>query len=202
MNTELVISLAGSRKNRSLKIRYLLSRYFYEEEVMNDKEIEFLFYSILDLAEASEDQLDKKMKNRSYILNFMLEKSRLFQKVPNKQERDKIFFYCSPILLQPHEYYGLKNGDFKFIKDCVSSQYSVKRKEKIRYSEQRRVGVGYRDKGSAQNTAIDGRMSWEYYSTRTEEQQEDQFKLAYLLTKGSLLQSEIDNEVEDSLLDF
>lgn len=202
MNTELVISLAGSRKNRSLKLRFLLSRYFYEEEVMNDEEIEFLFYTILDLAEASEDQLDKKMKKRIYILNFMLESSRLFQKVPNKQEKDKIFFYCSPILLQPHEYYGLKNGNFKFIKDSVSSQYSVKRKEKIRYSEPRRIGVGYRDKGSAQNTAINGEMSWEYYSTRTEEQQEDRFKLANLLIKGSQLQSEIDNEIEDYFLDF
>lgn len=201
MNTELVISLTGSRRSRSQWLRFRLSKLYYEGNVFSDSEIEYLFYIIFDFAEATEDQLDKRLKNRVHTLNFILESRNVLTETATKESMKKLLFYCGSILLTPHEYYGLKNGNRDIDVD-VSKLYSVKRKEKIRYPEQRRIGVGYRDKGNAQNIAINGEMNWEYYSTATKDLQENTFSIANLLYRGATLQSEIDNEIEDELHDF
>lgn len=201
MNTELVINLSGSRRSRSQWLRYRLSQLYYEEKEITAQEMEYLFYVIFDFAEADEEQLDKKMQNRLHTLNFILESRDVFMQQQDEVSKKKIFFYCGGIILPPHEYYGLKN-DGQFICKPASSLYSVKRMEKKKYPEQRRVGVGYRDKGSARNIAKNGEMNWEYYSTKTDFREKTDFSLASLLVRGSQLQTEIDNEIEDSLFDF
>lgn len=203
MNTELVISLKGNRTTRSSWLRYRLSKYFYEGETFTPQEYEYLLYLILDLAEAKNEQLPKKMQNRVLILNWILNNSfQLMQKLEEK-ELKMFSFYVGDLKLTPHEYYGLKYGYFKQ-DEPVSNLYSIKRLEKKRYPEQRRIGVGYRDKGSAQIEAINGAPKWQYTAQFTEETHEKakKYSLARLLTESSELTSELEDEIEDFFLDF
>lgn len=156
MQTELVKVRRGSDREIGMNVRYILSKYSYEgiteEEYRNLWEGTIYLlrkYGRGEVAGLKAIQLSLLADNLRYIN-------------PNGRPKGgRKFLTVDPILtkviLSPHAYYGLRGQA-----DSMSRVgFLVKILTKRRYAAQSRIGVGYRDKGTARKPHWDGSPGWQ-----------------------------------------
>jgi hypothetical protein len=148
MNTEMYL-VGVSRlkyKEKSLYVRYLISKLSYEKDGLTEEEQTNLWI-LLDLM-LENDYCVPNFSNLQIvsIQDEILRKGKL-----NLLRQGQQFWNVSnvirQIILPPHEYFGLKFSKHGEKFRCIRMKYVIS--EKLRYPEKPYIGVGYKDKGKA-----------------------------------------------------
>lgn len=144
--------------------RFLLAKMLYEAEDSGLHLDEFIVLTTVyyNFFEETDPSFIKKYGNDLERLLPFFQNIGEAKEFPLRLELDeelktKLIEWIGPLLPTPHSYYGLRgNRDLR-------KSYSISFNDTIEPTKirtPRYVGVGYRDKGTCRNSAIDGSPSW------------------------------------------
>lgn len=158
--TERVRYFRTKRKFRFLDLRYLIAKFTFESERCTEEDFLCLFETLEWLEEHCQKGTSRFFKYRLFILsekrNILIGARKILSGGSSWSIGWRVNRIISlPVLLSPHEYFGLKNQIYKEQEPSVFFRNVELRKFTIPY-----VGVGYKDKGSSRLVAYDGTPDW------------------------------------------
>jgi hypothetical protein len=169
------VKIKKGTKKKNL-FRFLLAKLFYEkEEGLHLDEFIVLWELLLDLQEMSAQDQSFYEKYGNF---FEEENHKFFEKLgrcqefplrveANPDEIEKYVKRFQPLLPSRSAYFGLKgqNGIRSGFLLTFAAQLPLRK-----IPEGRRIGVGYRDKGSRRNLAEDGSPDWREVARNSQEE--------------------------------
>jgi hypothetical protein len=198
----------GNERRLALTLCYRVTELTLKEnrkKIVSEKDVAQIWMMCLHFLDKNNQQLPKKLKGKKLQLLLLLRFLGSHLAGPTRMDRTlqhNLHFYIRPILLDSFEYYGYKNS---WVKELGLSNITMKILPKRRYSPAPYIGVGYRDKGSANNSAINGitvneLIKLHHLFEKNEERFYDQdFNSSFHIIDTC---SQVDNDIEDVLLDY
>jgi hypothetical protein len=161
--THLLISIGKKVKRISLQ-RYLLSKFYYEVDRIKEADVVCLFENQLWLESKSlkDSQFYRKFGKEVFYLSELLKNQNSSELSPKSLRRLTLRFTSNvPDFLVPKRNYGQWKSRFagSFHLNPILSK-EVRDFYNPKVPDRRRVGVGYRDKGSKRDLAYDGSPDW------------------------------------------
>ena len=145
-----------------LRFRFLLAQYRWDSERFDKNSLEELHY-------INQLMLERFEGNRNHRKKFLLllKLQDFIRRIGLQQsaETRKVVMWnypreCIHVLPDAHTYFGLRGNEFQ------KTSYLKWRTSRARKNRpQRFIGVGYKDKGTWSNKAIDGSPSWKVVVT-------------------------------------
>lgn len=145
-----------SKRMRFNYLRYLVNKIYFTEVTLSEEEQAIASLLQLELESYRDPSFQKKyasqLRETSFILTFSGYGSILLQSIPEVA----IAFATSDLCVTKWAFYGRYHSSY-------SNQFKIEeRVRRYRHpTPSRYVGVGYRDKGSSRNLAIDGTPTWQ-----------------------------------------
>lgn len=162
--------------NRIVLLRFLLAKLVYSNEGLSLEEYLCLYHLFYDLTECSDPIFISKYKEKLEKVSHLLERMRGVRSFPvqyRKPTIEKVREFLLDFIPSAREYYGLAGQrnlrqSFRLI---LNDTLIPKRCPPVRY-----IGVGYKDKGTRRNSAVDGSQGWKeigsYFSNQEREAEE------------------------------
>ena len=151
-----------SRKLWVLRFKFLLSKLSYEGEEFSEQNLEELNFLAMEIYNKGEKDVTwrKFSKQISLLKDFQKNIIILTSKRNSKSCWYRFPRECLGMIQTEYAYFGLKNQ--KIFKD-----YSLiwRVRKIVKHPPHRYVGVGYKDKGTCSNRAVDGSPGWKQVAT-------------------------------------
>jgi len=162
--------------NRMVLLRFLLAKLVYSVEGLSLEEYLCLYHLYYDITEIRDPIFWTKYKEKLERVGLLLEKLggvTVFPVIFRAPTVEKVRATFQDIIPSAREYYGLSGQrdlrqSFRLV---LNDSLVPKRCPPVRF-----IGVGYKDKGTRRDTAIDGSPGWKeigtYFSNQEREAEE------------------------------
>ena len=205
MHTE-VVSIFGDERRLCLTLSYLLTEITDsdKDKVIDNQKIQQLWMMTMHFLDRSNGQLPKKFKGKKLTLLLLLRFLGNYLRSPTKLSnslKNNLRFYCRDLLLDKYQYYGFSNS---WVKDIGLSSITIKILPKRRFAPAPYIGVGYRDKGSANNSAVSGISFNTYMKSDQLKELDESFYKQDFNSSFDIIEtcSQVDDDIEDVLMDY
>lgn len=160
LNVDDKLAFSSNREKLKLIIKMLVGSYLYAEEEFTEDQSVYLYFAMNELNRKVELGMEKKLlPYENTLINMIIRRSLVKKDLPIWLQKNQ--FFCTP-----HEYYGTIYDGFKFPK------LVYKRRPK-RLHQERYIGVGYKDKGTATDESFDGQPSWKSVAAYNQSKEEE-----------------------------
>jgi hypothetical protein len=158
--TEQVLFFRTNKKFRFRDLQFLIAKLQFEPKEFTEDDYLTLYETWEWLLEKCTSSSHRFYKYRLFLLSenkhILRYASRL---IDGEQSRSPLYLgidrMFSNYILGAHQYFGMKNSEYKEQKpSCFYKKIELVK------SDQRYIGVGYKDKGSSRDKSHDGTLDW------------------------------------------
>jgi len=162
--------------NRYKLFKFFLSKVVYDDDGLHLDEFLLIFELFYEFVESKDPNFKKNLDNLNSLefldfLNF-LQRNKIFPYQPTSKNREKWKNTLPAVIYDQRAYFRIKgqnrNRDFRLVFNNLLLKRRVPAKPYI--------GIGYKDKGSRRESALDGSPKWQevatYFSNMETEQEE------------------------------
>jgi len=164
MNTKPFVTISRRAKRITLQ-RYLLAKILYEKEKFNIADLGALFENQLWLERkcGTEEDFKKKFGRSLEVLSELLKlinfRVQISEKAINGFRKKLLDSELKDFIFPRRNFQSIRTQYGKFYQ--LSKEYSELYSKIRKVREVRRIGIGYRDKGTRKDPAKDGSPSWQ-----------------------------------------
>lgn len=144
-------------------VRFILAKLLYDESGISIEEFLLLYHLFFDLVESRDPVFLSKYgpfleRVGTLLENEKFSRSKAFPLIPENRGKEEIESFLKNFIPNRREYFGLKG------QRLLSSSYRLVFNDTLlpkRLPLKRYIGVGYSDKGTRRDLAVDGSPSWQ-----------------------------------------